>query len=97
MSGRGCDRFCERTRRRVVADQLFLRIAYTCRSVVSPLRLPRQSAAAIWCTIRRFIVPADEKLTAFFELESARGDRAQPELAIPRSDQCLRSRPGKLP
>jgi hypothetical protein len=39
---------------------------------------------------KRFVVHADEKLTAFLELESARAGRAHPELAIPRSDQCLR-------
>jgi hypothetical protein len=46
---------------------------------------------------QRVIVLAGEKLTAFVGLESARGNRAHPELAIPRSDQCWRSHPGKLP
>src|SRR6266487_2360595 len=46
---------------------------------------------------QRFIVRADEELTAFLKVGSARGGRAHRELAISSPDQCLRSHPGKLP
>src|SRR6266700_6333599 len=46
---------------------------------------------------QRFIVRADEELTAFLKVGSARGGRAHRELAISWPHQCLRSHPGKLP
>ena len=52
--------------------------------------------AASWYR-HRFIVRADKKLTAFLEFESARDDRAHPQVAIPWPDRCLRSQPEKLP
>jgi len=46
---------------------------------------------------QRFIVRADEELTAFLKVGSARGGRAHRELAISWPDPWSRSHPGKLP
>ena len=46
---------------------------------------------------QRFIVRADEELTAFLKVGSERGGRAHRELAISWLDPWSRSHPGKLP
>jgi len=57
----------------------------------------RKTGKDVTVPIHPRFVRADKKLTAFLELESARGGRAHRELAIPCPDQCLRSHPGKTP